>query len=779
MFLRHFSLMVLFVSVIGCGTSHLATMSDSGTPPVMGDAGPPVTGRDSGFYEWPDSGPVIPGSDAGTDAGTDAGPIVETALRIVFDGPADSTYLRGSQDVVMYHFTLTAYEDLEIRRIPFTLEGLTAADRIVGSAGTEYFRDLKIKDADTGMTVMGPISLGDGSFPGIFADSFVIHAGETRHFIVTMDLANTEDAANEFYGDGNNRYRVTIGQDGRFFQASGVRRIATGEFITPEEIENNVVIPGNEMTIVDAELAVAMAAIPSLTMAVSNEPLIPSVGLVFTASEFSDVLVRSVRLSGVGNLDGTDSASELNDVITACALFNGDVQVGLAQTPDAVTGSMLITNVNVTVPSGASVTLVARCTADSVVAGEYDIYTIGIADDSHVVAERTDGSSVFPAVGTSLLNNALISTGNFVIVHDHGLVTVQTNSLRQSTILVAGPDVWQNMAQFRITAQYEPIELEIVRITSRGEAASFTEVAVAVDGAIRGSCILPAGTDRSCDAHLDDVFRVSRDSGRVMQLWARVSHVVSSASVGGATSGVARSGNRIRLGIAADVESGEWDPSYVGMLNMRFTGVMSGDRLLADGPELIGNEFVVRRTKPTVTRLPLSTATIANGVDQDLYRFQISANSAGSVGLMGFTFMVDRPAGTSIGLRIRRGATDIPTVSTGYPDGMVTLQFLSEEVITGSGNVYTVHGVLDGFAIGDAISITPYRDFASANAVTGYVASDRLLLETATGSLFTGLLWSDMSEIPHSSATRMMGGSFDWTGDTFVEDLTQTQVLTR
>ncbi len=779
MFLRHFGFLVLFACIAAgcsCGMSHTRPpLADTGPPPVMGDAG--VPGADTGMYVWPDATPVA-------DSGTDAGTAVTTALRIVFDGPAESIYLRGSRDVVMYRFTLTAYEDVEIRRFLRILysapDGPDGENLVIGSAGTVYFQDQKLTDADTGETLMVPRA-GDSPVYGDFEGSFIVRAGESRHLNITMDLSDTEDAFGEFFGDGNNRYSVAVGSvpDDLFFPLDGVRRVSDGSFVEPEAIENNDRIEGNWMTIVDAGFTVHMAATPALTNAVKRQPLIPSVGLVFSASTSSDILIRSVRLTGVGNLDGTDDVSELNDVITMCALFDGDVQVGLAQAPDAVTGSMNITAVNVTVPAGSSVTLVARCTADSVVAGEYDIYSIGIADASHVVAERLDGVSTTSVLDSRLQNNAATTLGNFVIVRDHGDITVATDNLRQSTILVAGPDVWQNMAQFKLTAQYEDIELERVRVTSRGEAASFNMIAIASDGVVLGTGVLPAGTDSERDVVFTDAYRIPRDGSRTIQIWARISPVVSSAEVGGATTGVARSGNRIRLGLAADVETGDWDVNYVGMLNMRFVGTVSGDLLYADGPEVVGNEFVVRRTKPTFTRLTLSTTNIVNGVDQDLYRFQISADSAGSVGLMGFAFRVDRPATTTVGLRIRRGATEIPAISTAWPDGVVAFQFYSEETITGSGNVYTVHGVLDGFAIGETFSIAPYRDLDSAAAVTGYVADDRLRLDTGSALLRTGILWSDMSEVPHSWTTRALGGSFDWTGDTLVEDLTQTQFLSR
>jgi hypothetical protein len=784
-----FACLALSLFVGGCYLSH--GLEFEPTPAPMGDAGAVPT-DDAGLpVIEPDGGPVVM---------ADAGPVVETALRIVFDGPADSAYLRGSQDVVMYHFTLTAYEDVEIRRVPYALEGLTAADRIIGSLGTEYFRDHKIKDVDTGATVMGPISIGDGPFPGAFDDAFVVHAGETRHLIITMDVANTEDVFAELFGDGNNRYRVTVGDEaGRFFPLDGVRRVADGSFVEPEAIENNVRIPGNEMTMVDAELLVSYAAVPCLPRAVSNQLLVPTMGIVFTASAASDVLIRTVRLTG------SSVSLPLHDVVTFCALFQGDTQVGLSATPDDF-GVMRVGSVNFMVPSGSSVTLEVRCTMDSVVDGDFDTWSIGIAYPSDIDAVREDGFAAFSSLDYRLQAAAEGTDGCTGHVFPHGEVTVETNNLRQSTILVAGPDVWQNFAQYRVTVRDEGADMDTVRIHSTGEAASFSMVAVASDGVVLGTCILPAGTDRDCDVHLSSPLRVERNSSRVFQLWGKLSYVVSLASVGGATTGVARSGNRLRLGLAADVESGVWDASYAGRLNLRFRGMLSGDRMTAAGPELVGNEFVIRRTKPTITRQTLSTTTIANGTDQDLYRFQVSADAAGPIEIarIGMIMEINSEAGRVCNLRLRRGGIEMNPADYSisgpmfwgtercWSAGRLPVIIRSNQTVSGSGNSYTVFGTSEGFVAGDTISVT-FSRLADDSILTGYLRSFWASTSTDIGldlspygapdstrdARTASLIWSDLSEVPHSAMFGRDGGSRDWTNGYLIEDLTQVQTLTR
>jgi hypothetical protein len=767
--------LITLMAMNGCTTINIIFGgTDSGTRPMtMGDAGVPM--GDAGMYVADDAAP-LPTPDASSDSGTDAAVVAPPALTVVFDGPAESDVLRGTQDNVMYRFTLTARVDIEIRFLDFNIEGVTSSDRVRGSAGTDLFRDIKLKDLDTGVTVMGPV----GPDTTRFTDSFVMHAGETRRLGLTMDISNHEDAPGEFF-DGTHSYRVTVGAEGTFFEASAVREVATGVFFGRESIENDVVIAGNAQTVVDAALLVNMAATPAHTLAVRKERNVPSVGIVFTASAADDIMIRSVRLSGVGNVDATDGASDLNDIVTACALFDGAIQVGLAQTPDATTGQMHITGVNLLVPAGTSRTLEARCTADSVVEGDEDRYSIGIAAASDIDSVRTDLLAIVASVSVSLQNNAFVSTGNYVRVIPRGVLTIATSSLRQSTILVAGGDVWQNFAQYQATAQYEGMDIDAVRVTSGGDAASFTQVAVAMDGVVLGTCILPAGANRSCEARLSSPIRVGRDSSRTFQLWGKLADVLSSTAVAPGTPrcvGYPCSGARLHLGIEAGVTTGDWDPSYSASLNVRTTGTISGDRIFYASPTLLGNEFVVRRSKPTFTRQSLSTTTLSNGTDADLYRFQVSADSAGSVAIMGFRFRMSMTgSGTVSSLRIRSGSTDMSGVTITYDGTYVVVIFDSEVTITGSGRTFTLHGVTNGFVAGDTVSTSPFRD-PVGTLVTGYVGPDSTLAGII-GGVPAGILWSDMSEIPHSSASMSAGGSMDWTNETYVEDMTQTQVLSR
>ncbi|MCE9585924.1 hypothetical protein K8R04_01230 [Candidatus Uhrbacteria bacterium] len=744
-----------------------------------------------------------------------------------FNGPATADIAKGSQDVPLFKFAVTASDSLlEVRKMYFTLTGLTSADKVKGTSGTEYFRDLKIKNLDTGTTLMGPISLPSATASpaqtsGVmtFTDSFNVAAGQTLNLAFTADLTNSaDDVANEFSADGNNQYRAIMANgSSALFGSSDIRIVDTGEFLPVAEIVPNSTINGNPMTVKASSLSISLAASPTAGTAVKNEANIASAGFVFTAGSQSQLLIRTVKLTGRADVatTGTFALADLNDAVTSCALFDGLTQVGNSESPDGTTGAMNITNVNVTVPAGTSKTLVAKCTADSIVASQEDKFAIGIASTADVTADDQDSNSITPTLSTAVTDNAGATPGLKQTIKAGGTLTIATDNLRQSTILVAGGDVWQNFAQFKATAQFEAMNLTRLNATSTGDAANFTAIAVAKDGVVVGSDVLPAGGLQNRDIDLTGApIMVPKDGSVVFQFWGKIGNVQASSSVSGATTGVVRSGNQAALGLGANLQTGNWDASYSGMFNVRAVGLASGDVVRTAGTATVGNPFVIRKSKPTVTRQSLSTTTLSDGSSQDLYRMQVSADSAGSVAIKKISFDFSK-TGTVIltNFRVRKGSTDLNladysvvdangtdieagSLVTGTSTGRVIVNFTNEETVTGSGNVYTLYATPSATAAGNTVSFAPTRNL-SGTIVTGYLDTETVAGTQLTNATFSmpganldtasspdgtadaagTFVWSDLSEVPHGFASP--GSSFDWTNDVFVEDMTQTQTLTR
>jgi hypothetical protein len=474
---------------------------------------------------------------------------------------------------------------------------------------------------------------------------------------------------------------------------------------------------------------------------------------------------------------------------------------------------MNITNMNVAVPKGTSKTLVAQCTADSTVEGAADYFAIGIALPGDVTAEDQDANTVVPTLSAQVTANAGATPVVVQTVRASGSLTVSPDNLRQSTILVGdGGAVWQNFAQFKATAQYEDVTIDKINVTSTGDAANFTMVAVSQDGTVKGFDILPSGNSASKDVSLSSMITVPKDGSATFQLWGKVSNVVSSSSHP-SLAGAARSGAIMSLGLGKGITTGDWDSNYAGVLNIRANGAASGDRLYAATTTVTneGNPFVLRKTKPVVTRQALSTTTLTAGLDMDLYKFQVSADSAGSVALKKVVFNWSKGDSNSsfnlVNLRLRKGSTDIAaadisivsatgsnlyTGGTGIGDatGTVVVTFTSEETISGSGNVYTLHGLVNGTVdSGDSFSLNFYRDNTVTTPVTGYLSADFFTIvgpnidtdpaADGTSEAIGTFVWSDNSEVPHSYASGTAGGSMDWTQDLYLEDLTQQSVLSR
>lgn len=564
-----------------------------------------------------------------------------------------------------------------------------------------------------------------------------------------------------------------------------------------------------DVTPVAATLTVALAASPSSTTVVRNATNVPSVGLTFTAGPTSDALIQSVWLSGVGDTAGTFRHEAFCDVVTSCAIYQGATQVGLAQSPDCLVGAMHITNMNVVVLAGTSVTLIARCTVDSVVAQPGgDRYAIGIVFGADVSAIDTSGTPIDATLASAVSANAQSATSVIVTVLNSGTLTIERGSMRQSTNLVAGGSAPQNLGEFRATARYEDITISRANLLSSGDAANAAQIVIAQDGVVHGWTTLPPGWDMHADVDLATAAMtqivVPRDSSITFQVWAVTNPVQSSASVHGARNGVCRTGNIMRLGLNAGLTTGEWDENYAGRFNVRATGAVSGSRIYADGTPTLGNPFALRRSVPVITSLPLPTTVLTGGTRMTFAHFSVSVNGP-SIGVKSFVFAVTMslsgewptnfrlhrvPEIALADVRIVDGAgNDLESgtsLATWTGVAYVIVSFTDEQIISGSGIEYTLDAMVNGtIAFGDFVS-TSFMRSSAVMPETGWLTTDTTLDAagligphvTHGGGIYSGgIVWSDLSEVPHVAQSIDLGGSEDWATDVWIDDLTHAQTL--
>ncbi|MFH1078422.1 MAG: hypothetical protein V1745_04060 [Patescibacteria group bacterium] len=768
-------------------------------------------------------------------------------LTNAFNGPATSNVAKGSLAVPLYKFSLTAENAIEIRNMRFsiaksagTLCYVRGTGTVAATDGTMYFRNIKIKNLDTGATWMGPTemssTLADQSTDSgtiTLSDTQNITSGQTLNLAIVADLSNAEDAAGEFYGGaGDCGYKVTL----QAFTASDVRIIDTGEFLDVTKIVPNAVVIGNQQNIKASSLTVALAGSPSSGTLVKKQQNVPVAGIVLSAGAQSSVLITNLTLTCQAKLASTGNAwasaaalADCNERYSSLSLWDGTTQVGTAKAPDTTTGAAQITNLNLTIPAGTSksLTVAANLGSTASTTSPYDQLSVGIATTGDITAQDGDANTITPSLATALVANANSAAPSVVqTILNRGTVTYNTDSNPASTIVVAGKDVWVPFASYKATAQYEAVEIDRMAILASStvlmasDNAVYTMVAVASGGAVKGSDILSSGATGTKDIDLSaNKIVVPKDGSVSFQLWAKLSAIQSSSSVTGATTGVHRSGMAPAMGLKSGLMTGEWDNNYYLNANIRSTGQASGERIYASTTNAAhGNTMVTRKTKPTVTKQSLSSTTLAN-IDQDLIKFQVAADSAGTVGVKQVVFSIAKTAAVTLSnFRVRKGASDMAladvavtytsstgvatdvetgTIAANQAAGYVVVSFTNEETIVGSGNVYTLHATVSGAASGQNLSLSFYRD-ANAPVVTGYVASnynvspvasstaiyviDTNVTPSTTEQGHTSIklgtfMWSDMSEVPHSSALGTAGGSRDWTNDVYVEDISQTQTL--
>ncbi len=756
-------------------------------------------------------------------------------LTNAFNGPATSNIAKGQLAVPLYKFTLSSPDSaLDVKKMAFTISKQTGSScKVVGSSGTRYFRSIKVVNTDTGVTMMGPQETGSTSSTGetmTFTDTMTLTAGQSMNLALVADLYNgLDDVSGEFSGASNCGYKASMAA----FGSTDVRVVDTGEFLSTSKIVPNAAVTGNEMTVKTSGLDISLAANPVTGTIVKKQTNADVAGIVLTAAAQSDITITSLTLTGqakVGlsscaSLDGGSAAcySNFATLVTSLSLWDGAVQVGQAKSPDTTTGAAQISNMNLVIPKGTSKTLTVKASLSSSVtntttAAGYDQIAVGINATSDVQAQDKDANTVSPTLSTGLQNQADTTASPSVkqSILYAGTITVQADAHPASAIVMAGKSGWVPLARYKATAQYEAATIERIAVTSTGggDNSNFLAVAIAQGGAVKAQDTLPSGITGTKDIDLSaSPITVPKDGSVNFEVWAQLANVQSSSSVSGATTGVARSGHRPGIGLNSSLTSGEWDSNYTSMLNMKVTGAASGERLYAATGASAGNSMVLRKSQPVVTKQSLSSTTLAN-VDQDLLKFQIAADNNGSIAWKQVILQYSKTSNVSLSnFRLRRGSSDVTladyavtadkgfagnstgdveagTLPAASTTGYIVVSMTNEESISGSGNIYTLHATVAGAASGESVTLSFYRDttntvatgyLSSSVAVTGIASSANIFhIDTtaapSAGAGATGtFVWSDNSEIPHSSAIQT---SRDWTNDVYVQDLSQSQSLT-
>lgn len=223
---------------------------------------------------------------------------------------------------------------------------------------------------------------------------------------------------------------------------------------------------------------------------------------------------------------------------------------------------------------------------------------------------------------------------------------------------------------------------------------------------------------------------------------------------------------------------------------LQITGAVVSDGIV-NVPAHTTPLVVLRQSQPIITNHELDHFTLKNG-DMDFMEMKIAADTTGPISFKQIHFVMTTTEGLSVtDIRVLRNGDEMDvgtyaiqtsqfgantngeilsgggstTAILNFPDG-------GEEIVTDSGNVYTLRGTVDGVGPGSQISGQFQTNDAwgvPPTAITGSLITADPWLEpfainqnNGKGVAWCMLCWSDQSEIPHSGQLKADGGSSDW-----------------
>ena len=581
----------------------------------------------------------------------------------------------------------------------------------------------------------------------------------------------------------------------------------------------------------DAALTASLSFEVASNVYVKKEQHAKLVAITFTSGS-KPVTLKGLTLTGQAKIASTGcgfgmpcARESFAKRVTSVAMYDGATQVGYVKAPDPVTGKALIPNMDVAFPPRTSKTFVVQATLSSSASAmePLDQIALGIESSSDPIVLDSSGKLVSGDAQLDIRNQLSAAPVVVQTIRPSGELSIVELDHPASQIVVAGKDAWIPVAQYKASAKYEAIDMDRVNLALvtwpgvKADPADVTAIAVASGGFVRGLNAMSSLGLTDVDLSGSSI-SVPKDGDVLFQIWAKFAPVVASSTVGGSWTGVCRSGHAPAFMLNSDLATGEWDSVYKGRVNARSTGGTSGERVYVDGWVRHGNPMVIRKSKPIVTLQKLSTTTLAD-VDQDLIKFQVAADSEGSVAVKQvMLYMVSKKSGLTLSnFRLRDGSADMDTAmyaitelwtgtdlttSSVSPDGVtqfaVSFKPGYEEKISGSGHVYTIHATISGTTGGQSL-IVEFRTTGVPSLVTGTLTNgggfegyklsplifnidrrDPPMPGSSLSDIFTGtFVWSDLSEVPHSAALGTTGGSHDWTNSYLVNDLTGSVTLTK
>lgn len=598
--------------------------------------------------------------------------------------------------------------------------------------------------------------------------------------------------------------------------------IYSDDLDSPEYSSNGDTVPATELTgTVDGSVVTIKAAVVTVTRndGNSSESFVGgSKGIEFMkftieANDASDVEISSVTLTASSTPNTEYETSDVSNV----QLWLDGQKVG--SPIDLSSGSF--NDINFVVKASQQRQLAISLDTNTVTTTQ--TLQIGVTD---VDATDSEGNTatVNNQSGNALSSGAagVYSDASSITTLGDFTATVDGNTPDED-ILVAKEGVWYSVYTLRLEAQDEELRLTDLFLfntatnngaTTTGATSTNADARISTlgvfdqAGTLKQEKALSSGALRF-DLGTNGAIVVPKDGNTKITVKAKLNSIADGS----------KTGKTLKLALATTTS-----PSVKGVVVE--SGATGSDLTASDitTTSVASDYFILRRTKPTITRFGTPSGQLSSGSDKVIYRFTVSADANEDVAWKAIKFDVtgrfggyDLNNSTSNGLATsttngsgatQQGISGVElyeygtnqkvqngsyVVSYGWDltrdNGEVQIDMnngIEEVVSNGQSKTYELRATLAGVtADGDFVDVRiddEADDKANSGDVNyGAVTSDpdrvdgldngsiTLLNNTIAGARAYSFLWSDYSGSPHSANDEISAAdSLDWTNDRLV-----------
>jgi len=559
-------------------------------------------------------------------------------ITLADNGPVVGKVSKNAQDVALTNFALTSNRAVEVIKLGVAL--ISGANTIDGN-DTTMVSDLRIKDADTGATLM------TGTLPTIatstsqiitMTGSFSLAAGTARNLSVTVDIGTAAALTSQTIKANVSMIDYSAGV------TVYIRDTVTGDYIKTAEIVPSTV-SGDAQTMQAATLNLALSSTPISQTVVTGGKDVSAIGLAFAAGGGSDVTISQIDANVYVNPGPTfvgASSTVTRNAVTLVKLYDGSTLLSQKTLEEAGTAgasaygyvqfdglSVLVTK-NTTKSLLIKIDTASNLTVTTYVKVEVPTTTVSAVDPNGNTIDVGYGANVFAAGDAPSRLTTIQTKGTLTLGANSSLTPVTAN------LAVGGQTDGKalvNLLSFDLTSTKEDIKVTDITVQSIGDATDKAYTAIYLfDGTtmLDGTGFIANQTTTDFD---NLTYIVPANSKKTLTIKANL------AGVDGAD---VTSGQYVKVSVATSVTD-----LFAQVKEIKSVGVSSGMEITCAGSTATSTAQYVYKTvvEAKLASTSPSGAKIKGGA-QEVFYMDITNTGAYEATFVNATFTIAYTAGT-------------------------------------------------------------------------------------------------------------------------------------